>query len=326
VNQITNPLCSIIVRCYNEEKYIGRLLNGIVNQSIKSLEIIIVDSGSIDSTISIVTKFPVKIEYISPEDFSFGRALNRGCLIANGKFLVFISAHCWPVYQDWLKQLLAPFTDPKIALVYGKQRGTDITRFSEHQIFRGLFPNKSNFQQKIPFCNNANCAIRKELWEKYPFDEDLTGLEDIYWGKKAIELGNNIAYSADAEIIHAHQENNERIFKRYYREAIALKNIIPSSHFSLWDLLRLTPHAIISDCYEAKRKNCFLSCFREIVEFRYLQYWGAYKGFNQQKPLSKQMLRTLYYPKKNGDSENMQENGKKSKKIDYNILGVQYEK
>jgi len=218
---------SIIVRCFNEEEHIGRLLIGITQQSLKNIEILLVDSGSTDATVFIASRFPVKFVYISPDEFSFGRALNKGCQDAQGDFLVFISAHCWPVYPDWLEQLLKPFTDENVALVYGKQRGNEMTKFSEHQIFRTWFPEKSELSQNHPFCNNANCAIRREIWEKMPYNEDLTGLEDIDWAKRALDSGYSIAYSAEAEITHVHQETPERIFNRYFREAIALKTIFP---------------------------------------------------------------------------------------------------
>ena len=51
---------SIVIRCYNEEKYIGRLLQGIMQQSVDDVEIIVVDSGSTDGTLSIVADYPVK--------------------------------------------------------------------------------------------------------------------------------------------------------------------------------------------------------------------------------------------------------------------------
>ncbi|QXE23130.1 hypothetical protein B6N60_01819 [Richelia sinica FACHB-800] len=44
------PTISIIIRCYNEEEHIGRLLSGIIQQTIKDVEIIVVDSGSTDAT------------------------------------------------------------------------------------------------------------------------------------------------------------------------------------------------------------------------------------------------------------------------------------
>lgn len=212
---------SIIIRCYNEEKYIGQLLNGIEVQTITDKEIIIVDSGSTDKTLDIVSNYPAKIISIAPEDFSFGKALNLGCQSAQGEYLVFASAHVYPVYQDWLEKLLKPFEDEKIALVYGKQRGNEITKYSEHQIFAKWFPDTSNFKQEQPFCNNANVAIRRFLWEKFPYNEHLTGLEDLDWAKHIIKEGYYLAYNAEAEIIHVHNEPPQRIYNRYRREAIA---------------------------------------------------------------------------------------------------------
>ena len=67
---------SVVIRCLNEERYIGRLLDSIFAQSIESSEIIIVDSGSTDKTIEIASGYNTKILSIKPEDFSFGKSLN----------------------------------------------------------------------------------------------------------------------------------------------------------------------------------------------------------------------------------------------------------
>lgn len=73
---------SIIIRCLNEEKHIGRLLAGIAEQTLQEVEVILVDSGSTDATLSIAEHFPTRIISIRPEDFSFGYALNVGCAAA----------------------------------------------------------------------------------------------------------------------------------------------------------------------------------------------------------------------------------------------------
>jgi glycosyltransferase involved in cell wall biosynthesis len=52
---------SIVIRSYNEEEHIERLLSGITRQSIKDLEIIIVDSRSTDATLSIASRYPERI-------------------------------------------------------------------------------------------------------------------------------------------------------------------------------------------------------------------------------------------------------------------------
>jgi len=125
---MTSLSCSIVVRAYNEEKHIGRLLTGISQQSHKEVEVILVDSGSTDATIAIASAadwhFPVRVFQIEPEKFSFGRSLNQGVDQSRGDIIVIASAHVYPVYPDWLERLLSPFEDKDIALTYGKQRGS----------------------------------------------------------------------------------------------------------------------------------------------------------------------------------------------------------
>ena len=130
-----NPKASIIIRCYNEERHSGKLLSGISQQTCQDFEVILVDSGSTDATLAIASHYPVNIISIKPEEFSFGRSLNRGCHIAKGEYLVIVSAHVYPIHKDWLEQLLRPFDTPQVALVYGKQRGDEVSKYSEHQVF-----------------------------------------------------------------------------------------------------------------------------------------------------------------------------------------------
>ena len=114
MDNIRKPKCSIVVRCFNEEQHISKLLSGISQQTIKDLEIVLVDSGSTDKTLRIASRYPVRIVHINPEDFSFGRALNRGCEAATADFIVMASAHVYPVYNDWLEKLLSFFQDEKV--------------------------------------------------------------------------------------------------------------------------------------------------------------------------------------------------------------------
>jgi len=290
---------SIVIRCYNEEQHIGRLLSGIMKQTIQDIETIVVDSGSTDATVSIASRYPVKFLSIKPDEFSFGRALNIGCRAATGDLIVIASAHVYPVYPDWLEQLIVPFADPNVAITYGKQRGCDTTQYSEHQIFATWFPDESVsiHYQDSPFCNNANAAIRRSLWEGTPYDETLTGLEDLDWAKRVLSLGYRIAYVPEAEIIHVHNETPHRIYNRYRREAIALKHIYPEENFHWWDFVRLFTTNTISDYYHAWHDSRIWQSLLSIPIFRLMQFWGTYRGFVQRGLVNNQLRQTFYYPR-----------------------------
>jgi glycosyltransferase involved in cell wall biosynthesis len=289
--------CSIVIRAYNEARHLPRLLEGIAHQTIKDVEVILVDSGSTDETVSIAQAHGAVIVHIDPREFTFGRSLNRGIAASSSDLIVIASAHVYPVYPDWLERLLDPFNDPTIGLTYGKQRGTSASKFSEHQIFQQWFPDQTNLSQAHPFCNNANAAIRKNLWKQHPYDETLTGLEDLAWAKQMQSQGHAIAYAAEAEIIHVHNETPRAVLNRYRREAITFKQVYPEAHFSLYDFVRMTTSNIMYDLYHAAHERVLIKSFADIVWFRTMQFWGTYRGYRESPLWNWQLRQTFYYPR-----------------------------
>lgn len=313
--------CSIVIRAFNEEKHIGRLLTGILQQTRLPAEIVLVDSGSTDATLSIAARFPVHIVSVLPEEFSFGRSLNRGISQTSGELVVLASAHVYPVYADWMEQLLQPFDDPQVALSYGQQRGGEATRFSEHQVFAKWFPERSEPRQSHPFCNNANAAVRRSLWEIHPYDESLPGLEDLAWAAWAMEQGRAIAYVAEAPVIHVHEETPRMICNRYRREAMALRTIRPTERFHWWDFARLFAGNVASDMAHALRQKAFLREAGGILSFRWMQFWGTYRGFAYGGPLSGSLKRIFYYP--GGPAGPAERSARQATRIDYSAHGGQ---
>jgi len=311
----TSPVCSIVIRAFNEEDHIGRLLTGIMEQSLDDVEIIVVDSGSTDATVPIASRFPTRILTIPPHEFTFGRSLNVGCSAARGEFLVFASAHVYPLYPDWLVKLIAPFNDPAIGLVYGKQQGDGTTHYSEHQQFKRMFPEASTIPQRHPLCNNANAAIRRSLWEQRPFDESLSGLEDLDWATWLLEQDRSLAYQAEAVVVHVHNETPRQVFRRYEREAIALARIRREEKFGFGSFLRLYFSNVISDSKQALREGCFIREFWSILWFRWMQFLGTYMGFRHSGPVTDEVIQAFYYP--NRKSVTNHSSGRATKPIDY---------
>ena len=316
--------CSIVIRCHNEEQHIGRLLSGIMQQTVRDVEIIVVDSGSTDATLTIASRYPVKLLSIRPDEFSFGRSLNTGCQEASADFIVIASAHVYPVYRDWLEKLLAPFADPKVALVYGKQRGAGSTKYSEKQIFKKWFPEQSVPRQGHPFCNNANAAIRRSLWSELPYNNELTGLEDLDWATRAMGNGYYIAYAAEAEVVHVHSETPLQTCNRYLREGMAHKRVFPEQKFTLWDFLKMFTGNVAADYRQfwrdkAPRNNKFITLL-SIPLFRLMQFWGTYRGFARPGLITTRLKKRFYYPDRFSYPEIETADNMEERRIDYSKL------
>lgn len=290
---------SIIIRTYNEEQYLGKLLQSIVHQEVDGLdyEVIVVDSGSTDRTREITDAHDCRIVEIAKNEFSFGRSLNVGCAAATGEYLVFVSGHCVPVHERWLQRLVAPLQSDGIVYTYGRQIGGNGSKFSECQLFQKHFPAKDRIPQQGFFCNNANAALARSVWEKYRFDEELTGLEDMHLAKRLVADGANLGYVADAPVYHYHHEDWQQIKRRYEREAIALQHIMPEIHLTVSDFSRYVASAVLLDMGAALQGRRLWRTFPEIVMFRLMQFWGSYRGNHDHRKLSRARKEQYFYPK-----------------------------
>ncbi|GAB5469433.1 MAG: glycosyltransferase [Rhodospirillales bacterium] len=278
----TAPKASIVVRALNEGKYLGPLFAALRQQKEEDFEIILVDSGSTDNSVATAKDYGVRVEHIRKEDFTFGRSLNYGCRVARGEFLVLLSAHTLPMHENWLSELLKPFADPQVRVSYGKQRGGQENKFSECCLMQSWFPDHDIVPQEGYFCNNANCAVRRDDWAKRPYDETLSGLEDLGWAKQAVNAGGLVAYNSQAGIYHIHEETWANVRKRYYREGLAFQDIEPEVFYGFTDLLRYTVLNIASDMKCALSKGKLL-VLPEIFQFRINQSRGTYRAFAERQ-------------------------------------------
>ena len=282
---------SIIIRTLNESRHLEKLMKGIHDQNYQDWEIILVDSGSSDGTLEIAEKYGAKIHHIPQKEFTFGRSLNLGCRVAEGKYLVFASGHVWPVSNNWLKNLVKPFEEPSIAMVYGRQRATADNRLSEQQDLQMLYGPVSSILVDDPQGNNGNAAVRKDLWQTQPFDEGLTGLEDVDWARKAQRKDGRIYYAADAVVYHVHQESLGQVYRRYFREASAYKEMFPGHTSSLLSGIKGFSYLVIRDYLYALRTRKFGKML-QIPGSRLAQTAGVHKGLRHNRKLPEKMVKS----------------------------------
>ena len=114
------PFVSVVLPVLNAEKTIGQVLQILAEQTYpaENYEIIVVDNGSSDRSLQIITKFPVKLLHETRFPNSYC-ARNQGVLQARGDIIVFVDADCIPE-KDWLEILVRPFHDDSIGIVAGE--------------------------------------------------------------------------------------------------------------------------------------------------------------------------------------------------------------
>ena len=208
------PNVSIIIRTKNEERWISSCLDAVFNQEYKDFEVILVDNQSTDQTIEKAKKYPIHL--VSIKDFLPGKAINMGISKSSGKIIVVLSGHCIPVTNKWLENLIHDLEDPKVAGVYGRQEPMSFSSDNDKRDLVTVFGLDKKIQKKDPFFHNANSIIKKDIWNKINFDDQITNIEDRDWAKKVIKLGLHIKYDSKASVFHfhgLHQHNNYESFR-----------------------------------------------------------------------------------------------------------------
>lgn len=105
---------SIIVPVFNTEKYLNKCINSLLNQTLKDIEIIIINDGSTDNSEKIIKEFnDERIKYIPQENQGIGKTRNKGIKLAKGKYIVFVDSDdyiattfCEKLYQKAEKEHL----------------------------------------------------------------------------------------------------------------------------------------------------------------------------------------------------------------------------
>lgn len=130
------PLVSVVIATYNQAEYLGYTIESVLNQTYPSIELIVVDDGSTDSTPDVAARFSGRITYIRQANAERGAARNRGLAEARGEFIAFLDSDDeW--YPDKIACDLQRFEQaPTTGLVYSDVESIDSTGTTLHRIQR----------------------------------------------------------------------------------------------------------------------------------------------------------------------------------------------
>jgi rhamnosyltransferase len=280
---------SVIIPTFNAEKYIQNILENINSQD---YEVIIIDSGSTDNTLNIVSNYQCKIIQIKKSEFNHGGTRNIAAKLSKGDIVVFLTQDAVPVDRSAIEKLIEPIIkNDYIGMVYGRQLPHQNAKLmgSFARIFN--YPNKSCIKNlkdveklgiKTVFCSNSFSAYKKSIFEEVGmFPNHVILSEDTYVAAKMILAGYSIAYVAEAMVYHSHDYTILEEFKRYFdigvfygRENWILKNFSSAEGEGL---------KFVKEQAKFLLKNYAIHLYPELIIRNIAKYIGYRMGLNEKK-------------------------------------------
>lgn len=208
---------SIIIPVYNVEKYLKDCLNSVINQTYKNLEIICVNDGSKDNSLSILEEYAQKdnrIKIINQENQGLSAARNTGLNNITGDYATFLDSDDW-ISLDYIEKLHSAITrndcDIAVATIIRKREHSQKYRvhYTEEKIY-------TSFEEKIKACNIPTCCyVWNKLYKKELIKNNYFTVgryfEDVLWIPEIIKKSNKLVTVPD--IAHYYRVNSTSIVK-----------------------------------------------------------------------------------------------------------------
>jgi rhamnosyltransferase len=217
---------SIVIPVKNGGADLRRCLEAVGTQTVDDeVEVVVVDSGSTDGSAELAESHGARVHRIPPSEFNHGGTRNLGVSLARGDVLVFTSQDAHADTGEWLARLTAPLRDPQVAGAYGRQVAHEGAKPPEQFFLDYLYgpgprtqraASEAALSMETTLFSNVNSAIRRDVFERFPFVEDIVMSEDQEWSRRVLLAGYAIAYEPRAVVRHSHDYDVRAAFRRFY--------------------------------------------------------------------------------------------------------------
>lgn len=206
---MVTPFVSIIIPCYNAEKYISQTINSILNQKYSHFEIIIIDDGSSDKSKDIINQFSdSRIHYFFQANKGVSSARNNGFSKAKGDFVIFFDADDL-MSENFLTERVSILNhDSLIDFSCSQIKKIDeLNNIIGNKFYNGYTNTFSydilTFNQKLTTCP-SNYLFRTSFLSKnkIAFNENLTSTADKYFLLKCNSVGKGYQINENAFLLY----------------------------------------------------------------------------------------------------------------------------
>lgn len=225
---------SVIIPTLNAEAMIDQLLTRLENQYRTPDEIIVIDSSSDDKTVKRVQQHPdVKLLEIQRKDFNHGGSRDYALRKSSGDYVLFLTQDALPKDTYYIHDIIQPFRDEAVALVYGRQVPRSDARAAEKMVREYTYGEGSYVvtREDIPrmgikaFRATDVCAAyrRSAYLEVGGFDNPVLTNEDMFIAARFLKANWKVVYEAEAEVIHSHNFTLMQQYKRNYIQGFEIE-------------------------------------------------------------------------------------------------------
>lgn len=216
---------SVIIPTLNAEHEIEDLLAALERQSLRPMEILVVDSASDDDTVPLVKMHEgIRLLQIERCDFNHGATRDMALRATTGDFVCFLTQDALPASDAYLEQLVTPMVgDPSIALVSGRQLPKADARRFEQLVRSFNYPDSPSVRSKSDlnkcgiktfFASDSCSAYRRTAYLDCGGFEYVNTNEDMLMAARFVASGLKVAYEPGAEVYHSHNLTPSQQFAR----------------------------------------------------------------------------------------------------------------
>jgi rhamnosyltransferase len=231
------PVISIVIPVRNGGPGLRRLLEAIrVQNAGDDLEIVVVDSGSTDGSQELARSFGARVHEIAPGEFNHGATRNLGAELTEGETIVFTVDDALPLGEHWLDALTAPLReDNRLAGTYSRQIARDDAPAHQRYYVDYRFGPTARVQRAARpedlgvatvLFSNVSSAIRRSVWERFPFPDDVMIAEDLAWCGRVLLAGCEVAYVPESVVRHSHPYTLGGVFRRFFDQGVAAEHSV----------------------------------------------------------------------------------------------------
>lgn len=216
---------SVIIPTLNAEHEIEDLLAALERQSLRPMEILVVDSASDDDTVPLVKMHEgIRLLQIERCDFNHGATRDMALRATTGDFVCFLTQDALPASDAYLERLVTPMVgDPSIALVSGGQLPKADARRFEQLVRSFNYPDSPSVRSKSDlnkcgiktfFASDSCSAYRRTAYLDCGGFEYVNTNEDMLMAARFVASGLKVAYEPGAEVYHSHNLTPSQQFAR----------------------------------------------------------------------------------------------------------------